>query len=287
VLAPSRTRLIVIAVVAVTASVGLARRAPAQDAAAAAPTAGAPTSVRAETKEEARRLYERGQAHYDLGEYEQAIALFRKAYELTLAPLLLYNVAQAHRLNGDCPRALDVYRHFVRLAPDSPKRAETEGHIQALAARCGAGAPAASASSSARATPPASSSPAVASSGGEPGAGSWRRPVAVGLLVSGVSTGAAALATYLWNHDRWDTWSGEDRWLASPQAQATPGEWLNRQAANDRLLRSIHRFDTATVALLGASAACLSGAALLMVLPGRVAVDAGPGQARVAVRWSW
>src|SRR5688572_2308317 len=68
---------------------------------------------------EGRSLFAQGQIHYSLGEYPQAVAHFRRAYELTAAPGLLFNIAQAHRLAGDCKLALEVYRHFVRLAPES------------------------------------------------------------------------------------------------------------------------------------------------------------------------
>src|SRR5262245_39858135 len=77
-------------------------------------------------EKQARELFARGQTHYSLGEYEQAVADFRRAYELTAAPGLLFNIAQAHRLNGDCKQALEIYRHFVRLAPESEYRAEAE-----------------------------------------------------------------------------------------------------------------------------------------------------------------
>src|SRR5262249_34851212 len=68
--------------------------------------------------ETAKRLFNQGQVHYSLGEYDQAISEFRAAYQLSSAPGLLFNIAQAYRLKGDCRQALEVYKHFLRLAPE-------------------------------------------------------------------------------------------------------------------------------------------------------------------------
>src|SRR4051812_14843514 len=93
-------------------------------------------------EKEARELFTQGQLHYSLGEYDEAIVQFRRAYELTAAPGLLFNIAQAHRLAGQCKRAIDVYRHFIRLAPESEYRAEADMHVASLVLRCGAATPA-------------------------------------------------------------------------------------------------------------------------------------------------
>src|SRR3954451_15882747 len=90
-----------------------------------------------DTEKEARQLYSQGQIHYSLGEYDEAVAAFRRAYELTAAPGLLFNIAQAHRLNSDCKQALEAYRHFARLVPTSEHRGEAEKQSAALTVRCG------------------------------------------------------------------------------------------------------------------------------------------------------
>src|SRR4051812_18272354 len=46
---------------------------------------------------EAKRLTRQALLHYDLGEWDKAIAEFKRAYELSEAPTLLFNLAQAHR----------------------------------------------------------------------------------------------------------------------------------------------------------------------------------------------
>src|SRR4051812_27640544 len=103
------------------------------------PAAGPAPAADAARRARVERLFEQGQAHYDLAEYEDAIARFREAYELSSAPLLLFNIAQAYRLKGECARALPAYRNFVRVAPDSTHRATAEEHVKKLQAECGAG----------------------------------------------------------------------------------------------------------------------------------------------------
>ena len=82
---------------------------------------------------EAKRLAARAQVHFDLGEYGLAIVGYREAYRLHPAPGLLYNLAQAYRLSGDCVSATVMYRNYLRLAPRSPHRGLARQHLSALA----------------------------------------------------------------------------------------------------------------------------------------------------------
>ena len=63
---------------------------------------GRPARAQSATaQDQAREQYDKGLTHYNLAEWDEAIAAFKKAYELSHAPGLLYNVAQAQRLKGD------------------------------------------------------------------------------------------------------------------------------------------------------------------------------------------
>ena len=75
----------------------------------------------------ARRLYEEGIKHYNVAEYDEAIAAFREAYWLTSAPELLYDIAQSYRLRGpgSCGSALKFYKSFLRLDAGTPPRTRT------------------------------------------------------------------------------------------------------------------------------------------------------------------
>src|SRR5688572_23436108 len=77
----------------------------------------------AETPEEreARELYERGVKLYDIADYDAAIEDFKASYKISSAPLLLYNVAQAYRLKGDCRQALQFYKNYLRNDPSGPQ----------------------------------------------------------------------------------------------------------------------------------------------------------------------
>jgi tetratricopeptide (TPR) repeat protein len=227
---------------------------------AAAPSAPASADEPA-PRERARELFEQGQAAYDLGEYDRAVALLREAYQLSSAPALLFNIAQAHRRARQCTRALEVYRHFVRVDPDSPYRADAEAHILALAARCGedpAAAPAAPA------TPvPAPAVRLVEPATQPPPPPPKRGRSAVALLGSGAVLGLAAASVAIWNAGRHGEWGREDAWLAVPSGD--PGQLhdrIRRQNANDALLQSIERYDRVSIASAVLSAVCLTGAVI-------------------------
>jgi tetratricopeptide (TPR) repeat protein len=95
----------------------------------------------AQEKKQAREHYNRGQTHYDLAEYDEAVTQFKTAYELSKAPGLLFNIAQAFRLKGDCRQALLFYRSYLRREPEAFNRVEVEGYALEME-KC-AGAPAA------------------------------------------------------------------------------------------------------------------------------------------------
>jgi tetratricopeptide (TPR) repeat protein len=82
---------------------------------------------------DAREVAEQAQRHFDLGEYDAAIAGYREAYRMDPRPALLYNLGQAYRLLGDCVTAALMYRNFVRLAPESKYRAVADEHVAELA----------------------------------------------------------------------------------------------------------------------------------------------------------
>jgi tetratricopeptide (TPR) repeat protein len=224
----------------------------------ASPPEPASSATPAENRNHAKRLFEVGQAHYDLGEYDEAIGAFREAYEISSAPALLYNIAQAHRLKGDCPRALQVYRHFVRLDPSSPHRASADGHVADLEAQCERkAAPAASpptVAPAAIAGPPAGPAPSPPSH-----AGTTQRTVVIGLLSAGLVLAGAATALHVWNDSRFETWQSEDRSIYT----APSGDLRGRQAANNELLGDIRRTDAISAALaIAAGTSLVAGGTL-------------------------
>lgn len=83
---------------------------------------------------EAKRHFERGEAHYKLGQYGEAIAEYEQAYQLSKLPSMLFNIAQAYRLAGRKMRALENYKKLVELAPDHELADEARERIAGLGA---------------------------------------------------------------------------------------------------------------------------------------------------------
>jgi tetratricopeptide (TPR) repeat protein len=86
----------------------------------------------ADDEKRARELHDRGLKHYTLGEYDDAIEAYSEAYKLVPAPGILFNLAQAYRLNGDCARALQLYKSYLRQAPDGSDANLAEEHVAAM-----------------------------------------------------------------------------------------------------------------------------------------------------------
>ena len=110
----------------------------------------------------ARRHFEHGQQLFAAGQYGDASAEFRSAFELERRPKYLYNAAQALRLAGDCRGSVALYEAFLEIAPDADSRAAAARNLE----RCTAPAPAAEAAAPAAAVEP----PAPVAAAPTPGA---------------------------------------------------------------------------------------------------------------------
>ncbi|MGE5185762.1 MAG: tetratricopeptide repeat protein [Acidobacteriota bacterium] len=88
--------------------------------------------------QKARDLADRGRAYHDAGDYADAIAAFREAYVLAPSPGLLFNLAQAYRLAGQCDDAAWMYRRYLDTNPAQAQRALAETHL-ATVEKCGHG----------------------------------------------------------------------------------------------------------------------------------------------------
>ena len=88
--------------------------------------------------DQAAALYDEGKRHYDIAEYAAAIASWKQAYMLSSEPLLLFNIAQAYRLSGNCAEANRFYLNYTRLVPRPSNQAE----LSAAMAKCAGVAPA-------------------------------------------------------------------------------------------------------------------------------------------------
>jgi hypothetical protein len=84
----------------------------------------------ADGKAKAKALYEEGLKHYNVAEWTEAIKAWKESYLISKKPLLLFNIAQAYRLSGDCKQALTFYDSYQREEPNPKNQNELD---QALA----------------------------------------------------------------------------------------------------------------------------------------------------------
>ena len=90
-------------------------------------------TAHASSDEDAARVhYERGQAKYNIADFDAAIDEFKQSYELSKAPRLLFNIAQAYRLKKDWERALYFYNTYLRNDPKAPNREDVEARIDEM-----------------------------------------------------------------------------------------------------------------------------------------------------------
>jgi hypothetical protein len=83
-------------------------------------------------KLEMKQLYEKATRAYDVGKYNEAIEEYQKAYEIGGDPPMLYNIAQAYRLNDQPGEALRFYRRYLQRAPSARNREDVERKIAEL-----------------------------------------------------------------------------------------------------------------------------------------------------------
>ena len=89
--------------------------------AAAQQPAAAPQSEAAR-KAEAKRLADEATRKYNLGQFQDALDTYSKAYETFPAASLLFNLGQCHRSLGNHERAVFFYEGYLREKPNAPIR---------------------------------------------------------------------------------------------------------------------------------------------------------------------
>lgn len=81
----------------------------------------------------ARTLFAEGQAAYAQGNYAEAVAKLREAYELTRSPELAFNVGRVYERMSEYDDAIRFFRIYLRRGePDAEARADVQGRINAL-----------------------------------------------------------------------------------------------------------------------------------------------------------
>jgi tetratricopeptide (TPR) repeat protein len=83
-------------------------------------------------EELARRHHERGTTLYNLGQFEEAIAEYRKGYEQKADPVFLLNIGESYRQLGAHEKALFFYRRYLSAVPDAPNRIQIAEKVATL-----------------------------------------------------------------------------------------------------------------------------------------------------------
>lgn len=89
--------------------------------------------------EQAKTLYQAGNHAYQVGKYAVAIEAFEAARALSDRPMILFSLAQSHRLRYfqenelvDLEAAVKAYREYVATWPEGPRRVHAVQHLSTL-----------------------------------------------------------------------------------------------------------------------------------------------------------
>ena len=76
---------------------------------------GAPT---AEQKRAAKTHFQQGRAFYEAGAYADAVSAYQRAFALVPLPDLLFNIAQAYRMQGELEKAYAAAKEHLFAWPE-------------------------------------------------------------------------------------------------------------------------------------------------------------------------
>src|SRR5262245_50230924 len=118
---------------------------PPAPAAAPSPSPAPPADAEAvpSSPQEAEMQSQRALGHrlFRLGRYEEAVAAFRRAYEVKADARLLFDIAECYREVGAVDQALFYYDRYLAGWPDAFDRAEVEDKVADLESKRGSPAP--------------------------------------------------------------------------------------------------------------------------------------------------
>jgi tetratricopeptide (TPR) repeat protein len=114
--------------VALAATSARAAEPPAPAAPPSAPAATPATTLDAEVEHHATL----GHRHLERGEAQQAVAEFRRAYELRADPRFLFDIAEAYERLGQDEQARFFYDRYLGASPDATDREDVEERLEAI-----------------------------------------------------------------------------------------------------------------------------------------------------------
>lgn len=73
-----------------------------------------------------RVLFERAEAKFNVGRFDEALVDYQAAYDVEPLPAFLFNIGQCYRNMGNYERAQFFFRRYTALDPRSPNRPAAE-----------------------------------------------------------------------------------------------------------------------------------------------------------------
>jgi tetratricopeptide (TPR) repeat protein len=100
---------------------------------AQSPPVSAPPPASAQAQ--AKAYVDKGIAAQNDGQYDVAITYYWQAHKLVPHPLLIFNIAQAHRLAGRIDQAIAMYERYLQVDPNGPQASTAQTLLAGLKAR--------------------------------------------------------------------------------------------------------------------------------------------------------
>ncbi len=94
----------------------------------------APAHARASAadKAKAKKLFEKGELHYQQGEFTKALSAYRLAHKTYRHPAFIFNIAQCHRQLKHYSKALFFYRLFLAEQPNASNKSGVKRRIREM-----------------------------------------------------------------------------------------------------------------------------------------------------------
>lgn len=86
----------------------------------------------AQEKASFRERYDQAAALYKANQYAEAVTAFQALYDEKQVPILLFNIAQAHRRAGLLEDAVPFYERFLKENPKPELQKEAEGYLKEI-----------------------------------------------------------------------------------------------------------------------------------------------------------
>lgn len=70
----------------------------------------------------AKRHFERGEKLFAIGQFDEALDEYQKAFDARAIPDFLFNIGQCYRNLGDLAQAIFSFKKYLKLEPDAPNK---------------------------------------------------------------------------------------------------------------------------------------------------------------------